>query len=193
MNVATAEKLREIRNKIDALRAQENQLLDANRIEEERERERKWHKENDAAIKFCQGLPGKIYTIGSTAIQHVSYQLADGTTREYDRVDVYFIKNIYYVDTTKVLVHCRRMYADDDSGYIKDECEFMHSVLELAGKSNLIDGGIIHMLDEKELDEAFEYWHRRMAEIYSSRFLLPVKDQWRCRHDVEAEALHGQH
>lgn len=188
MEVATAEKLRKIRNKIDALRKQESKLLDDAARDKERELEREWRKENNAAAKFCKSLIGKALTFHETAIYKVLNARADGTQYEEDCVSVRYIKRIHYRDTDHIMIIFRAIYADNDSGYIRENDEANYSIYDLTGASTERTGGRLHILSKKELNKAFKFWHERMAEIYSSRFTVPEESAWFCRHDLKKES-----
>ena len=177
-------KINALEQKILALRKKQDDIREAERKHEEAEKKRRWLEDNAECIAFCKGLVGKAFIFGDSVIKHHLDTENGVTTREYDYVSVYFAKTISYRDRTRVCMSARHMFCGDTYGTLGDNTDVFLKLERLEdGWMATCCGnpaGNVHVLTAGELQEASDFWTRRMSELASRVFTDPSENRWVC-------------
>ena len=185
MRKSALDKINAIDRKIDARRRQRDEIQSKEWEREKLEEERKWKKDNLECIELCKGLLGKAFTFGDSVIRHHQDKRDGVVTREYDFVDIYFATKINYRDKSRVCMSLRHIYNSGNYGTYNDNYDLCIS-LNKRGNDWMADEcgrdflGKLHVLTEKELNDAVTFWQTRMREITRDEFTTPVDNGWCC-------------
>ena len=186
MRQVAVKKILALEKQISALRDKQSKLRDNEMRREQDEAERKWYQDNKGCIKFCKELLNKPFCFGDKVIKHHRYS----PKREYDYLNIYFPLRIHYRDKSRVVINCRYIFVDDDSTRITFDADEGYA-LSFDGKqytatclNNNEYRGVIHILTEKELNEALEFYHKAVHQI-TSAFTTPVENGWCCTREAK--------
>ena len=187
MRKSAVKKIQTLEDRIDALRNKQDEIRSKEWEHEKAEEERKWKRDNASCIKFCKGLLGKVFTFGDfkSVIRHHVDKDNGVVIREYDYVSLYYATIISYRDKSRVCMSVRHMYAGDNYGSMDIQQDLFIS-LEKHGDNWYADEcgrgslGKVHVLTEKEMDEAFSFWEKRMSELGRTAFTNPADNRWVC-------------